>query len=156
MKALLNKSFGFSLIELIVSIVIISVMAVGTMSAISTMNERSADPMLRLQSLAIAEAYMEEILSKPFNDPTSATACPAAPGSRTSYDNICDYDGITNADVEDQNGNAIAQLAAYSISVDVVQSANLNGASANNLRVDISVSDPVGNLVRISGYRTNY
>lgn len=60
---------GFTLIELIVAMVVISVALVGVMSVINYTTLHSADPVLRLQAIAIAEAYMEEITLKNYFDP---------------------------------------------------------------------------------------
>ncbi len=55
---------GVTLIELIVAIVVISIALVGVLSVINYTTLHSADPVLRHQAIAIAEAYMEEISLK--------------------------------------------------------------------------------------------
>ncbi len=70
---------GFSLIELIVAIVIIGTAVIGVMSVMNFLSARSADPAIQEQALLIGEAYLEEIVAKPFLDPSAGTAnvCPA-------------------------------------------------------------------------------
>ena len=108
-------SKGVTLVELIISIVVLSVAAVGIFSAIGTLVGRSADPLIRHQSIAIAEAYIEEISSMAFALPG---ACPAVPGGggRADYNAICHYDGLVDNGAVDQNGAAITNLANYTVS----------------------------------------
>ena len=70
---------GLSLIELIIFIVVVSVGILGILSVLNATAKSSADPMIRKQVVAVAEAMLEEVLSKDYqNDPgdpanTSAT-----------------------------------------------------------------------------------
>ena len=112
--------------------------------------------MIRHQSIAIAEAYIEEIQSMEFALPGS---CPAVPGGggRENFNAICHYDGLLNNGAVDQNGNAIANLAAYTVSVSVSASSGLGGlSSANAARIDVSVTGPTDETVLMTAYRSNY
>ena len=55
---------GLTLIELIVFIVIILVGVAGILSVMNITTRASADPMVRKQSMAFAEAVLEEVMSK--------------------------------------------------------------------------------------------
>ena len=57
---------GVSLIELIVTIVVIGAAVAGVLGAFSMASRSSADPMIQKQALAIAEAVMEEVQLMPF------------------------------------------------------------------------------------------
>jgi MSHA pilin protein MshD len=57
---------GLSLIELIMFIVIVGAALAGIITIISKTTESSADPMIRKQALAIAEAMLEEVRLQPF------------------------------------------------------------------------------------------
>ena len=147
---------GVSLIELVISIVILSVAVIGVLSALGTISGRSADPMIRGQSIAIAEAYLEEISLSQF---AAVAGCPTVPGAggRVNYSHICHYNGLADAGAVDQNGNAIADLANYNVAVTVSNSGNLGGlASAVSLRIDVNVTGPTNETFSLSGYRTNY
>ncbi len=54
-----------TLVELVITIVIIGIAAAALFSAMASITARSADPMLRQQSLLIAEAYLERLLVVP-------------------------------------------------------------------------------------------
>ncbi len=150
------KQSGVTLVELVVSIVVLSVAVVGVLSALGTLVGRSADPMIREQSIAIAEAYLEEISLSRF---ASAGSCPAVlgAGGRANFNAICHYDGLSDSGAFDQNGNAITGLTDFNVTVSVNNSSNLGSlASAVTLRIDVTVTGPTNETFSLSGYRTNY
>ena len=158
-NALHLNHHGITLIELIVAMVVISIAATGVMLVVNYTTLHSADPVLRHQSIAIAEAYMEEISLKNYRDPDDGNLCPAAEGSRDLFDNVCDYQGLSDSGAVDQNGNAISGLANYSVSVSVSDPEQPFGpsvATVNGLRIDVSVTDPAGETLTLSGYRADY
>lgn len=83
-----SKQRGLSLIELIMAIMIISVAVAGVLMVFSNSVRNSADPMVRKQAVAVAEALLNEVLAQPFTycdpqdpaneattPPTSTAAC---------------------------------------------------------------------------------
>ena len=143
---------GFTLIELIVAMVVISVALVGVMSVINYTTLHSADPVLRHQAIAIAEAYMEEITLKNFVDPDID-----GEGNRALYDDVDDYNGLSDSGAHDQNGNAISGLENYSVSVSVQpQNYGPSGSEVSGLKIDVTVTDPAGENLVLAGYRANY
>ncbi|HPG25212.1 MAG: pilus assembly protein MshD [Spirochaetaceae bacterium] len=147
---------GASLVEIVVAIVVTSIALSGTLMLVDTTTRRSADPMLERQAISIGESYLEEILQKPFFDPDDGTLCPSPEADRDRYDNVCDYQGLDEIGARDQQGDAIAGLEGYRILVSVDTTASLGGLSgpADVVRVDATIVDPLGNTVRLSGYRT--
>ena len=148
---------GITLIELVISIVVLAIVVVGVLSALGTLVGRSADPMIRQQSIAIAQAYLEEIQSMAFALPGGG--CPAVPGSggRSDFSNICHYHNLTDSGAVDQNGNPITGLADYDVVVTVTASSGLGGlSSANAARIDVTVTGPTNEALVMTGYRTNY
>jgi hypothetical protein len=61
-----HKARGLSLVELIVFIVIVSAAIAGIIGVITITTQSSADPLIRKQALAIAEAFLEEVQLQPF------------------------------------------------------------------------------------------
>ena len=150
---------GVTLVELTVSIAVLAVGLVGTLQVIRAVGGASADPMVRQQVAALADAYLNEILLKEFYDPDLGAAggvCPTPEGARSLYDNVCDYDGLDDLGARDTTGTAIASLAAYRVRVEVDPNDTLGGLSgpANLLRVDVRVSVGANVDVTASGYRT--
>src|SRR3954467_7602915 len=74
---------GLSLIELLMFIVIMSLAVAGILTVLNLTAQKSADPQVRRQMLAMAEALLEEVMFKPFtycdpDDPNAATAASSA------------------------------------------------------------------------------
>jgi len=167
-----RRQAGVTLIELVISIVVITVAVVGVLSAMNTAARHSADPMLQTQANAIAQSYLEEITLRAFCDPdqtctvgnppgtANCTVCPAAEGGgRAVYDNVCDYDGLSDVGAVDQTGAAITGLEGYTVQATVATGDTLNGlqgASCEVLRVDVRVTHAAGVDTTLSAYRTNY
>ncbi len=149
----LRKQAGMSLVELLVSIVIVAISAGTILGLLATTTAASADPMLRHQASAIAEAYLEEILLRPFADPDGVDG----EGARAAFDDLDDYDGLLDVGARDQFGNAIGALSDYTVNVSVVPSSALPGIpAADALRVDVTVSRGTDINLVLSGYRTRF
>ena len=155
---MLNRLRGTTLIELVVTISVLTIVVVTLLTLTSQSTGRSVDPMIQEQANGIAQAYLEEIMQKGFcdpdydtdSDPATPLDCPlqcadrvcqaggcrnsgsAEEGSRGLYDDICDYDGLNDNGAIDQNGNAITGLDQYHVNVQVKDdnSVDLNGLGA--------------------------
>jgi MSHA pilin protein MshD len=142
---------GMTLVEVVISIVIVAIAVTAVLGVLARNVERSADAMIVTQAVAIAEAYLEEISLKSFVDPDGMDG----EGSRPQFDDTDDYDGLVDSGAVDQFGNAIPALAAYTISVDVTPSAALPSvAAADALRVDVRVQFPPLVDYTLTAYRT--
>ena len=143
--------------EIIVTIIVIGISATALLSVFSNMIRGSADPVIQQQATTIAEAYMEEIMLRAFEDPEGPETGSAEAGeTRSSYDDVQDYNSLGTTQVRDQNDNPVAALSDYSVSV-VVAGDPLNTVPAGSaLRVDVTVSHPAIADILLSGYRTRY
>jgi len=156
-----ERSRGFTLVELIVFIIVVSVGVVGLLSTLGVFVRHSADPLARKQALAIAEAVLDEIAQAGFTycvatDPnflsaTSTAGCitPEAVGPEPAevrpYDNVNDYVSAygtaTPFPVSGFAGGAsIPAPASYAATVTMTQEA-LNGVpAADALHISVSVA----------------
>ncbi|MGE5470341.1 MAG: type IV pilus modification PilV family protein [Bacteroidota bacterium] len=151
----LGHQSGMSLIELIVAIVITSVGIAGVLSVFSNAIKSSADPLLRKQMQAIAEEMMDEISIKPYT--AAANAAPAG-CARNTYNDVSDYDGYTTTGkICDIDGNAIAALASYSVSIAVSDDAGTFAAYGvgDTKKITVTVTNDI-ETVTLIGWRTNY
>jgi MSHA pilin protein MshD len=144
-------SSAFTLIEILVTIVVISIAGTALMSVYSSMVARSADPIIQQQALAIAEAYIEEIRLKAFSDPDGIEG-----ETRPNYDDIQDYNGLPDNIVRDQNGVAVSSLSAYTVTVNVVGQKLAGVAATDSMRIDVVVNHPAIDPITLSSFRTSY
>jgi MSHA pilin protein MshD len=143
---------GVTLVELVISIVIVAVAASAILGLLARNASSSADAMVLAQAASVAESYLEESSLKPYADPDGVDG----EGARSAYDDVDDYNGLVDAGARDQFGVAIPALAGYTVAVTVTQSTALTGVpSADAERVDVRVtfaSPPVDFM--LSGYKT--
>jgi len=144
-----KKHRGATLIELIMTIVIISVSLAGILSVVNLTTSHSADPMVQHQAIAIAESYLEEITLHP----VTATPDTSVAGDRSTFDNITDYDGLNDTGAIDQNGDAIIGLENYTI---VVSIADETVSAVTMKAITITVSRPGTQDIVLTGYRADY
>jgi len=83
-----TKQTGMTLVELIVSIVILGFVGISLMIIMTNTSLQSAKPMIDVQAAIIGKAYMEEILSKSYSDPDGASET-----TRDEFDDVEDYSG---------------------------------------------------------------
>lgn len=156
---------GLTLIELIIFIVIVSVGLVGILLVINTVVKSSADPMVRKQSIAMADAVLEEVLMKAYQNPATGgydTTIPAncATPDRLLFDDVSDYacfDGSTTAKRilgSQMIASATGPLPDTFWARVEVSAATVSGVSMR--RVTVTVTDPSGATYALSGYRGNY
>lgn len=135
---------GFTLIETIVALVLLGVAGAALLSVFITPIANSADPQIAAQGRAIATAYLEEILLRPYG---------SGPGDcsrsqRAEFDTVWCYAGL-NETPTDQFGNPIAPLSDYAVEVAV-------GGNATLASVQVRVRHPTGLDITLSGRRGNY
>lgn len=147
------RASGVTLVELVVAIVIIGVALTGVLVVFIRNTSASADPLIWHQATAIAEAYLEEALTKNFTDPDGTNLGE----TRATYDDVLDYN-FTDVGARDQNGTPINGLGGYTVQVQAAPEA-LNGIPGTDaIRVMVTVTPAISasTVVVISGYHTNY
>jgi len=138
---------GFTLVELVITIVVLGIAVGGVMTAYINIIARSADPVLRVQAAAVAQSYLEEITLRPVTDPDGVEG-----ETRANYDDVDDYNGLNEAPT-DQFGAAVPGLNDYNVQV-TVTGATLGGVAAQ--QIVVTVTQPDGVALSLTGYRTNY
>lgn len=134
------------------AIVIVSIAAITIMTAMASITTRGAQTVVRQQAVAIAEAYLEEVMLQPVAFPGGVV-----PTARASFNDEDQYNGLNDVGARDQSGNAIAFLSGYSVTVAVTQTTALTGIAAAQARqINVTVTDPTGLTVVLTGYRANF
>ena len=145
------RQSGLSLIELIMFIVIVGIALAGITLVMSQTTGHSTDTMLRKQALTIAESLLEEIEAHSFSGSTGSVN----QTNRLSPHSVIDYNNFATSGVFDITGSAISGMSNYNMAVTMasgVPSDNIPPASA--VLITVTVTDPVGNKIGVTGYRT--
>ena len=137
---------GFTLIELIMFIVIVSIALVGVLKVMDLVVASSADPMVRKQAVALAESVLQEVLQKAYADPDPASA--SSETTRATFNHVDNYNGLTNSTFTDLPST----LSNYVIAI-AVTSATLGSVAARKVAVTVTYG---ANAVVLTGYRTSY
>ncbi len=162
---------GATLVELVITIVIISVAIAGVVGAFSLITGRSADPLNQTRSVTLSQLYMDEILAKKFAERSpigggevdSAEAdCGNDIGSegtetRSTYNDVDDYSGLS-ASPENGEEEPLTSYDGFLVSV-IVQCAGSEVGLAANYQakhIDITITDPSGNNYLFSAFRGNF
>ena len=151
MKRGLQRHSGMTLVELVMSIVVIAIAAGAILGLLAQTSGHSADAMIVSQAVSIGEAYAEEIGLQSFVDPDGTDG----EALRANFDDIDDYDGLVDNGARDQFGNALPGLSNYTVSVNVQNSAALTGVASGDVqRIDVRVINAPYVDLTLTRYRT--
>ncbi len=141
---------GFTLMETIVAIVVISVGLAGVLSVFNVNVRNSADPVVRKQLMAVAEEMLEEIALRRYSGATkeSDPAC-----GRSTFDDVSDYHLYpVNRQVCNIEGVPVAGLTGYTLDV-TVSNVTLEGVPAKRIQVDVARGN---DSIRLVTWRTEF
>lgn len=166
---------GFTLIEIIVLIVFISIALLGVLSAYLHAMRTSSDPMIAIRAVELGQAYLDEILAKRFDENSGqggvprcdstdpgALACTLVAGTegeatRADFDDVDDYHDPVDTAPTDINGIALANYASYLVAIAVAYAGADVGLGANGAkRITVTVTSPKGHTFNIDAYRVNF
>jgi MSHA pilin protein MshD len=145
-----RRQAGFTLVELIFFIVVVSLGMAGILMVIDVSTRSGADPMVRKQAMALADSLMEEILLKDYADPDGV----GGESTRATFDDVGDFNGLneTISAAGPVFTGMPPLLYGYQVQAAVVP-AVLGGVAA--LRVSVTVSRGSESITMV-GYRANY
>lgn len=141
---------GFTLAEMVLLIVVISVGLAGIALSLQQAAFGSSDPVVEKQVVAIAESLMEEILLLPYNTPSGESAGV----TRATFNSVSDWNGFSTTGIQDIEGTAILSLSQYNIASVTVSATTLNGQTAK--LVTVTVTGPSNHQFKLDGYKLNY
>lgn len=155
---------AFTLIELVIVIVIISLAAVTSLKAFSLLAGRSSDALIQSRTLDLAQLYLDEILAARFDEASGNGGIPPYVGcritndgeSREDYDDVDDYNAINNESPALINQSLAAVYSGYLVSV-TVSCDNSAGVNSNGAkRIDLYITAVDGSVSRFSAYKGNF
>ncbi len=166
---------GFTLVEVVIVIVLIGAMMAG-MSALFMSNVgNSHRPYLRQRALAVANAFMDEISHKRWNESTpmgggcvnsGSGTCLLGPviiaigtdgDTRTTFDDLDDYNGLNQSPPQDSSATDMPGYTGFTVTVSVSQpGAAWNGIPAADVRlISVTVTSSSNEAITLSAYRIN-
>lgn len=114
------RARGFTLLELVFLVIIMGIAGTAVTVGIDQAVRASADPIRHKQAIAVAEGYLDEVMSFPFAPAGWSGA--ATQGNRATFDDMRDFNGFTSEGVHTRGGQGVAGLGGYTVSVTVVDS----------------------------------
>lgn len=152
-----RKEQGLTLIEMIISIVILSLSLSSLFALYNTNAANNATPMIREQAVAIASAYLDMTLLHAFDDPgIESGGCEEGVNNRSAYDDVNDFSCINDTDgARDAQGNLIAGLEAYNVAISV-NTTTLAGAVAKRIEVHVTRDQLESINTRLVAFRTAF
>ncbi len=170
------KQSGLTLIELVITIVVLGIALSALVSALTTGIGRSAQPMWEGKALELSQAYLDEILAKKFDDQSplgggqvlsAVSPCTASNEgqARVLFDDVDDYHGVSDAPpvLTDSTVN-MARYSNYQVDIAVVCAGTELGTANGSLltdnilakRITVSISVPSGEVRNVTVYKGNF
>lgn len=170
------QQYGFTLVELIVGLVVMSVALTFLTTLFFSNPGRSVEPLLQIRAATFGSALMDEILSKKFDELTPEGGVPACEvcsttlgsdsESRDSYDDVDDYSDSCGNPIPLANslGNPIANFNNYLMEVCVIyDGVNFDGVADGNTNaklITVNIFLPagagLGSSITFTAYKGNY
>jgi MSHA pilin protein MshD len=160
---------GATLVELVMTIVIISIAIAGVVGAFSLIAGRSADPLNQTRAIALSQLYFDEILSRKYDHNTPDGGVPRQEGcsigpeggesDRSDFNDADDYDGLDESPPLNADGNEVdPAYQSYRVQVTVACEGGEVGLSDDDdaKRITVTITDPSDNNYVFSGYRGNF
>ncbi|MFT4652968.1 MAG: MSHA pilin protein MshD [Kangiellaceae bacterium] len=160
-----HNNNGFTLVELVIGIVLLSVAMVTIVSVIIPQSKQGIDPLWQVRAVSLAQSLLTEISSKAFDEQSLAaggrqacndgtTACtssdalgPDASESRNNFDDIDDYTNLTliGADITNASGiilsgDIVDLFLGFEADISVVYDDNTDGINDAEPDSDSSVT----------------
>lgn len=147
---------GFTLIECVVFMVIISIGLSSVLMAFNHSITHSVDPSVQLKALEYAQAHLDSVMARKFDEhsPTGGIpACDSDAGKAClGISPDADYD-----DVGDFNGFTESTHAGFPVTISVQNAGVDLGLPASQARlVTVNVTTPNGKTFSLSTYKVNF
>ncbi|MEM1437189.1 MAG: prepilin-type N-terminal cleavage/methylation domain-containing protein [Pseudomonadota bacterium] len=171
-----GSAHGFTLVETIISMVVISIAVLGITSTLAFSLKRQSDGLWQSKAAALGTTFMEEILARRFDEqtpvggepPCAPTTTPCSPPAgfadgeaRSAFDDVDDYDGLDEQPPRDESGVPMAEFSGYRVQISVrypsaAQQAALGVTGTDIKVVDLRVTPPGQSPLLFSFVRANW
>lgn len=158
-----RRQRGLTLVELVITIVVISIALYTSLQAFSYFAGRSADALNQTRMLDLAQLYLDEILAKRWDEASGAGGAPVYVGcritndgeSRALFDDVDDYHNLSEQPaLADQS---LATLyAGFTVNVQVSCDSSVGVNNNGAKRIELEITSPQGDRARYAVYRGNF
>ena len=154
---------GFSLVEIVVSILIVGVLMVAALSTVGATLRRQSDTADRVRAQQLASDLMQEILRQAYQDPSGTPVfgpeAGESTGTRLRFDDVDDYAGWTESPPADKSGAPYAGFSGWTRNVNVqwADPVTLAATAATNTGlklITVTVVRQGRTLTTLIGYRS--
>ncbi len=159
---------GFTLIELVIGMLVLSIAIVMLTSMLLPQADRAVDTLSRVRSAELAHSVMNEIWGKRFDENTNSNggipACNSPLGvscsstlgpngeNRNDFNDVDDYHGLNiNSTMLDSSQTYADVYIGYQMSVNVEY---INGQSQKLITIDVTT--PSSEVITYQAVRSNY
>jgi MSHA pilin protein MshD len=151
---------GFTLMEVMFAMMVLAFSVAALTQAVVSGQSHTYEAMHSSRAITLAEAMIDEVLSKPYDDPEGELTVGPDTGetSRDLFDNADDYDGLTEAvgAVQDQSLTAypaLYQKFGRSVTAGYTTENLVDlGGDHNGLAVTVTVTDQTGRAWTLSRF----
>jgi len=166
---------GFTLVELVVFIVVVSLALTGVILVINRTVTLAPEALVRTRALEIAQAYLDEIATRRYDENTGQGGVPRCdssdPGAqpcsnvlgpegetRAVFDDVDDYHGLDDSPPVDVAGNPFPGYDGYRVRISVAYAGAEVGLANDRLakRVSLVITAPDGQTIPVTFYRGNF
>ncbi|MEH6649050.1 MAG: prepilin-type N-terminal cleavage/methylation domain-containing protein [Motiliproteus sp.] len=174
----LSTSAGFTLIELVITIAVLSIALLTMAQSLKFSAEYGADTLWQTKAIELVQAYADEIQTKRFdhNSPVggvpacgtaSAANCSGVLGSESgesrgggsnNFNDVDDYNGLNESPPLDSQGNIRSDYQGYRVEAGVSYAGNALGLASNSdaKLITITVTPSGQTPLVFNVYRGNY
>ncbi|QUN05579.1 type II secretion system protein [Shewanella yunxiaonensis] len=161
------KSAGFTLIEMVIGMLVLSIAIVLLTSVLFPQSDHAVSTLQRVRASELAGSVMNEIWGKAYDehsgfggtpacDSSTGLSCSTAFGpdaeSRNDYDDVDDYNGLTQDSLMLNSSRTYADLyPGFGLQVSVT-----SGAATETKLITVVVTTPAGEAIRFDAVRSNY
>lgn len=172
-----ERSDGFTLVEAILTMMVVSIAALAMTSVLSFGVAHSADGLWQAKAVGLAEGYIEQIMARRFDEQTPLGGVPACSAAtvpcstpaafndgeaRADFDDVDDFDGVDDVGALDGDGAPIAGYERYRVVVEVAypnaaQQAELGLSAADDAKiVTVTVTPPAERPMAFRVVKANF
>jgi prepilin-type N-terminal cleavage/methylation domain-containing protein len=153
---------GFSLVEAVVSLVVVSVMLVAALAATGAARATQLRGDHRQRGAMLGQSLMIEIQSLPYKDPNEVSLLgielSEVLGSRSSFDDVDDFNGYSESPIEERDGTPVDGFSGWSraVAVAYVSGSDFDTVSLTDQgfkRITVTVSRGGSVVARLVGLR---